>query len=389
MPAPARAAGPLALVFGDDEYAVKTRAAKIYDQWRTEAGGLDHEIIDASASNSAEALKSLARLRESLQTLPFFGTAKVIWFKNCNFLGEERTAEAKAVAESLGALAAELKEFAWENVRLLITSGKIDKRKTFYKTLEKIASVENLSGWSVNDRDWADQAGLFARRALSARGKSIDEEALGELTEMAGADPRSLESEIEKLSIYAGDRPALNAADVEAIVTKGKQARAFALGDALGERNLPRVLRCLDEELWEMKTDSKRSSIGLLYGLISKVRSLLFLHAMTQAGWIKGAPDYNRFKAQLGQVPADAVPEDKRFNPLGQNPYVLFKALPQIRNYSPKELVGAMRILLECNQKLVSSNADDALILQRVLVEITACPPVEPTPKTPRLAAAR
>ena len=63
MPPAVRPSGPVALVFGDDDHAVKTRAVKIYDEWRTEAGGLDHEIIDASVSNSGEALKALARLR--------------------------------------------------------------------------------------------------------------------------------------------------------------------------------------------------------------------------------------------------------------------------------------------------------------------------------------
>ena len=29
--------------------------------------------------------RALARLRESLNTLPFFGGTKVVWFKNCNF----------------------------------------------------------------------------------------------------------------------------------------------------------------------------------------------------------------------------------------------------------------------------------------------------------------
>jgi hypothetical protein len=44
---------------------------------------------------------------------------------------------------------------------------------------------------------------------------------------------------------------------VAAICTRNKTARAFALGDALGDRDLPRLLRRLDEELWEVKSSSK------------------------------------------------------------------------------------------------------------------------------------
>jgi DNA polymerase III subunit delta len=147
-------------------------------------------------------------------------------------------------------------------------------------------------------------------------------------------------------------------------------ARAFALGDALGERNLPRLLRRLDEELWEVKLDPHKSEIGLLYGLISKVRSLIFLKEMLNEGWIKPEADYSRFKAQLERVPADQLPQDRRFNPLASNPYVLYKALPQVKHYRQEELIRAMDLLLECNRRLVSSSLDDSLVLQQTLVEI-------------------
>ena len=69
---------------------------------------MDHEIIDAAAANSTEALKALAKLREALQTLPFFGSGKAIWFKDCNFLADERTALSHVVTESLADLTQEL-----------------------------------------------------------------------------------------------------------------------------------------------------------------------------------------------------------------------------------------------------------------------------------------
>ena len=107
---------------------------------------MDHEIIDASVSNSGDALTAIAKLREALQTLPFFGSGKVVWLRDCNFLGDERAASAQAVTETLGELADELKNFKWQNVRLLISAGKVDKRKTFFKTLDKIGTVENFAG---------------------------------------------------------------------------------------------------------------------------------------------------------------------------------------------------------------------------------------------------
>jgi DNA polymerase-3 subunit delta len=360
---------PLVLVCGEDDFAVKQRAKQIYLQWTEELGGMDHEIIDASVSHSGEALKALAKLREAMQTLPFFGTGKVIWLQDCNFLSDERAAT-KDVTESLAALADELKEFAWQNVRLLISAGKVDKRKGFYKALDKLGAVESFAGWSVDDRDWAGQAEAWASKALRARQKEISDEALSELVNRVGPNARQLDNEVEKVALYVGDRKEIEFDDVATICTRNKMARAFALGDALGDRDLPRLLARLDESLWEVKLDPQKSEIGLLYGLISKVRAMLLLKEMLKEGWVKPDMDYNRFKAQLERVPKDQLPEDRRFNPLALNPYVLYKALPQVKRYSEAELIRAMDLLFQCNLRLVSTSLDESLVVQQTLVQI-------------------
>ena len=367
---PAKPDAPVALVCGDDDFAVKQRAKELYQKWSAELGGEDHEIIEATVANSGDALKAIAKLREALQTLPFFGGGKVVWLRDCNFLGDERTAASGDVTGTLGELAQELKAFQWQNVRLLVSAGKVDKRKTFYKTLEKIGRVESFEGWSVNDKDWTGQAELLADKLVQARGMKIGDDALAELVARIGPQPRQLANDVEKLCLYVGERSEITKADVNAICIKNKQARAFALGDALGNRNLPALLKCLDEELWEMQFDKDKSEIGMLYGLISKVRALLMLKEMMREGWIKATQDYNSFKMQLGRVPEAKLPADKKYNPLALNPYVLFKALAQVKNYSESELIRAMDLLLQANQRLVSSALDERIVLQQTLVQI-------------------
>ena len=365
---------PVALICGEDDFAVKQRARQIYQQWSDALGGMDHEIIEATVANGGDALKALGRLREALQTLPFFGGGKAIWLRDCNFLGDERAAQTSDVTEALAELAQELKSFGWQNVRLLVSAGKVDKRKGFYKTLEKLGRVESFDGWSVNDKNWTDQAELSARKAIHTRNKQIKDDALADLINRVGPHPRQLESEIEKLALFLGERSEITRQDVNTVCIRNKMSRAFALGDALGNRNLPALLRCLDEELWEMQFDKDKSEIGMLYGLISKVRALLMLKEMLREGWLKPTDNYNSFKAQLERVPVSSLPTDKRYNPLSLNPYVLFKALSQVRNYSETELVNAMESLLRANQRLVSSALDERLVLQQTLVQIVGAP---------------
>jgi DNA polymerase-3 subunit delta len=274
------------------------------------------------------------------------------------------------VTESVANLAQELKTFPWDNVRLLISAGKVDKRKVFFKTIDKVGTVESLAGWTADTKDWADQAQTWARGAIRQRQKEISAEALAELIHRVGPNMRQLDNEIEKISLFVGARAAIGLEDVETICVHNKTARAFALGDALGDRDLPRLLKRLDEELWEVKLDPRKSEIGLLYGLISKVRAMLLLKEMIREGWIKSDTDYSRFKSQLERVPTDKLPQDRRFNPLALNPYILYKALPQAKRYTESELIKAMELLLECNRRLVSSNLEESLVLQQALVQI-------------------
>ena len=378
---------PLVLIHGDDDLGVRQRAKELYRQWCDELGGMDHEIIDASVARGDEALRAIGKLREVLQTLPFFGSGKAVWFKDCNFLADDRTSSAAEVTETLAELAQELKEFPWDKVRLLISAAEVDKRKTFYKAIEKTGQTEVFAGWSADDKDWALRSEEAALRQLRALNKEIDDQALARLVACVGPNARQLASEVEKLSLFIGERPEIATADVDAVVTKNKQARAFALADALGERSLPRVLRCLDEELWEMKSDKQRSEIGLLYGLITKVRAMLFGRELQRLGWIKGEfgdRDYSRFKTQLERVPVDQVPADKKFNPLAMNAYVLFKAFQHARNYTSAELVRAMELFLQCNVQLVTSSLDEAIVLQQTLVRIVQRAETAATPARPR-----
>ena len=165
-----------------------------------------------------------------------------------------------------------------------------------------------------------------ARSAIRQRNKEIEEEALSELVARIGPNPRQLENEIEKLSVFPGDRKRIEFADVTAVCSQNKTARAFALGDALGDRDLPRLLKRLDEELWDVKFDKDKSEIGLLYGLIAKIRTILLLKEMIREGWVRPESRLQPIlRRNWSAYQRRSLPADRKFNPLAMNPYVLYK----------------------------------------------------------------
>lgn len=361
---------PLLLVCGEDDYSVNLRAREVFQKWRKEMVSADEEVIDAAVARVSEALACIRRIHEGLNTLPFFGTGKLIWVQKCNFLSTDKVSESKSVSEAVAELAGVIKILDTSNLRVLVSAGKVDKRRTFYKTFEKQGFVEGFESWSVDQKDWAERAEVLVRKSVAERGKIIEDTAAAELVARVGPNPRQLVSEVEKLTLYVAEREQLNASDVAEVCSSNKNARAFAIGEALGNRDLQSALRCLDEELWEIKLDPQKSEIGLLYGIISKVRSMLLLKEMSKEGWVKPGMEYNRMKAELAKVPPEVLPTDKRFNPVAMHPFVLHKALPQVKNYTTDELTAAIEILLQCNIAMVSSSADTASLLQQALVKI-------------------
>lgn len=376
-PPPSEVAGPVVLVCGDDEFTVKRRARQIFGQWKSGLGGIDHEIIEAHCTNVGQVMEAVSKLREALNTRSFFGGDKAIWLKDCSFLGEDRTSSSASVTAVLTDLVNDLSKFRWESVRLLLSAGKADKRRAFFKWIDRVGRVEWYLALSGDDKDWATRAEGEVLKALKAAGVEIRDDALSELVARVGPDLPALVNEVEKTVLYAGDRKLVTVEDVRTVTTQQKQAQAFALSEALGERDLPKIMRLLDRELWEVRSgiDKNKSEIGLLYGLIGKVRSLLLLREMRDRGWIKAGSDYSSFRSQMERVPADQMPEDRRFNPLLLHAYVAFLAFRQSDNYSGPELSRAMEVLLEANLNLVGSSIDEGTVLRQALVEIVGTAP--------------
>src|SRR5204862_7600976 len=89
-------------VVGSDESEVKRVAAELAAKLTPPAAGeFGLEIIDACADNVEQAVAKIRLAMEALQTLPFFGGSKLVWFKNANCLADSVIGRSATV---LGAL---------------------------------------------------------------------------------------------------------------------------------------------------------------------------------------------------------------------------------------------------------------------------------------------
>ena len=127
---------------GTDEALVKEAAMKLSQKLAPKDNEFGLEIVSGSADNADQAIQVVGRAIEAIQTLPFFGGDKVVWLQGVNFVGESQTAKAESTLAALDTLVGVLEAGLPSDVTFILSSGEIDKRRTFYKRLEKIAKVE-------------------------------------------------------------------------------------------------------------------------------------------------------------------------------------------------------------------------------------------------------
>src|SRR5256886_14622975 len=151
------ATGNIYAVMGSDESEVKRVAADLATSLTPpDAGDFGVEVIDGDVDNADQAAARIRSTIEALQTLPFFGSTKVVWLKSANFLGDTQLSCATSVQSALEELSDLIENGLGSDVIFLISATEVDKRRSFYRLLVKRAELKILdrlvfrcSGWEV------------------------------------------------------------------------------------------------------------------------------------------------------------------------------------------------------------------------------------------------
>ena len=373
MPAaksPKAATAQIHAILGSDDAEVKRiareRAAALQPE---DSGEFGSDVIDGAADNSEQAATRIHQTIEALLTFPFFGGEKLVWLKSANFLGDSVTGRAAATVEALEKLTDILKAGLPESVRFLLSATEIDKRRAFFKTLQKVAKVELFDRLDTSRGGWEEEAGFLVRRLADQRGLRFAGAAHELFTLFTGGDRRSIQGELEKLDLYLGpERREITEADVRALVPLSRAGIVFELGNALAERNLSRALQLLDQLLFQGE-----SAIGiLLVAVIPTVRNLLVVKDLMVRHRLTRPQQPFFFGKTLERLPPDAVAHLPRKKDGTVNAYSLGIAAAHAHRYSAAELKPALEACLAANVQLVTSALEPQVLLSQLLVKIIA-----------------
>ena len=357
-------------VVGSDESEVKRIARQLATEMAPEGSGdLGCDIIDGVAENAEQASLRVHQTVEALLTLPFFGGDKLVWLKNANFLGETITSKAASVLEALEKLTAILEPGLPPGVRFLLSATDIDKRRSFYKTLGKIAKVEVYDKLDSSKSGWEEEAAMLVREKAEARGLKLNGDALELFVMLTGGDSRQIENEIEKLDLYlAGQQRPLTTTDVRTMVAASRAGVVFELGNALAARDLKQCLSLIDQLLFQGETP-----IGiLLVAVIPTGRNLLLAKDLMERYRMSKPAAPFHFTGALNRLPANAIDHLPRKKDGGINTYALGLAAMHAHRYELRELKAGLRACLEANIALVSSGLDAKTVLTEIVVKIAS-----------------
>lgn len=351
-------------VIGSDEGRVKEEAMKLVQKFTTPGNeDFGNDIIDGSAENAEHAGQICSNVCQALQTLPFFG-GKVVWLKAANFLTDSQTGKAEAAVQGFENIIDVLEQGLPREVHFILSATGIDKRRSSYKRLVKIANLQIWDKPDTSKTGWEGPVLAAAQERARALNLTFESGALELLVQLCGDDTRQLDNEIEKIDLYLGERRRAGLVTVRNMVSMSRAGVVFEIGNAIGARDLPRALDLLGTLLFQ-----GQNAVGvLLAAIVPKVRNLLLVKELTSRHQVN-TYGYPAFCTSLEALPGHATAHlPKKKDGTGLNVYPLFLAVSEARNFTLDELHAGLRACLEANLKLVTTQLDERVVLERLLI---------------------
>jgi DNA polymerase III subunit delta len=354
-------------VVGSDEAEVK-RVAADFAEKLTPAGAGDFglEVIDGAADNADQAATRIRSAIEALQTLPFFGSTKLVWLKNANFLGDDQKARAVAVQSALEELSELLERGIGSEVAFLISATEVDKRRGFYKALVKRAEVQVFDRLDSGRAGWEEEATEIVQQHARKRKLQFDADALDLFVLLTGGDTRQIDNELEKLDTFLGKDRTVHVDVVRDLVPLSRAGGIFELSTALATRDLELALTLVRRLL-----DHGENAIGiLLVAIVPTIRNLLLAKDLMERHRLRPPHSPFQFISAINRLPAKATEHLPRKKDGSINAYALGIAAQQAHQFETNQLIEAMRACLEANLQLVTTQLDHELILTEVVVKL-------------------
>ena len=316
---------PVYLLYGTETYWHEAIIRRLRERLLPAGDSLNLAVLDGRSASVQEVL-------EQASTVPFLAERRMVVVRDCELLA------GKGAAADDAALLRYLDDPVPTTCLVFRHEGEVDARRPLIRRFRE-------KGWAVACRPLRDAALAAWLQEEAARwGKELEPEAVAWLVEAGEPDLHRLAQEIAKAAAYAGDRPRIRGADVQAVGVAATTAAVFDLVDAIAERRRARALVLLDRLL-----AAGEPPLRLLALVARQFRILAYACCLQERGGNPG---------QLQQL-------------LGLHPYVARKAWQQARHLTGDEAFAALATILETDVAIKQGRWPERLALERLVMGLT------------------
>ncbi len=300
---------------GENGFGLGLALRQLIDAFVAEHGDLALERIDAEEVD-------FARIRESLTSLPFLSSKKMVILRS--------PSKQKEFVEKFEQLLAEIPE----TTEVIIVETKLDKRLSYFKYLK--------SKTDFRDFPDLDQNGLVSwlNTAAKERGGLISSVDARYLIERVGPNQQLLSNELDKLLLYDAK---VTHQTIDLLTEPNPQSTIFQLLEAAFAGNTKQAMKLYKEQR-ALKVEPQQ--------IIAMLAWQLHVLAIIKTAGERGADEIAR-EAKL-------------------NPFVVRKSQGIARNLSQAELKSQVSDLLSIDTKTKRTSIDPDEALQNYLMQLAS-----------------
>lgn len=295
---------------------------------------------------------TLAAALDDTRSLSLFASTRVIWLSSAEAALPRGKASSSDDEIGTGSDAAELVQYLGEptpGTVLVIEASRYGFEGDDKSKLERVQKFYSVVPAQVEFKPFSPEgARAVTQRLAKEAGLQLGLAELALLLEALGGDVARIALEIEKLRLYAGTNRKITAEEIAALVPDAQAATIFALVAALGRGDRTRALEILDTLAREGEY---------------MPRALTFLATqfrMALAAQEAGLRSAGQIQAHFNTLGARIWPERAR------------QIEQTVRSFPKARLERAVVRLFEADRSLRDARPDDRIVMEEMILALTA-----------------
>lgn len=304
------------LIYGEERYMVRYYKNELVSR-------LSQPDDEMNCTFFREQDIEVTQIAEAAQVLPFFAEQRLLVVEDSKYFAKSND------------MIDYLESFP-QTTYLIFVEREVDKRSRLYKWFHKNGCVtECVAQQEKMLKQWV--AGY-----LKKAGKEMAVSSIEQLMERVGTDMETLSNELEKLIGYVGEKPVIEAEDIQAISSGLTVSKMFDMIDAVAAKEKKRALSLYDDLL-----ANKESPMSILYMFSRHINILLQMKECFNLGLNR-----NEIAKKCG------IP-----------PFTVAKYSKQANMFKRKELLEMLENRIEYEEKFKSGKISDQLSVELFLIQ--------------------